>query len=118
MMMAALRFSDRFVPPDYADPREMASGLLFFDPQKCVRCRLCTTICPARSIEMEKAMNGKDKPLPFLSEIVPGVSGCVACGCCAAACPEGAISVTRGFAAGRYYTRLHQARELTFPKRY
>lgn len=116
--MAYLKFSDMFIVPDYTDPSQMVSGVLDFDDEKCIRCRMCTTICPARSIVMDGAAKGKKKPLPHLQDIVEGVSGCVACGCCCAACPEGAISVTRGFYATRYYTRLHQARELSFPVMY
>ncbi|MBI5843900.1 MAG: 4Fe-4S binding protein [Deltaproteobacteria bacterium] len=116
--MAYMKFSDMFIVPDYTDPSQMVSGTLDFDDEKCVRCRLCTVICPARSIGMDNAVKGMKKPLPHLQDIVEGVSGCVACGCCCAACPEGAISVTGGFYATRYYTRLHQAKELSFPMMY
>ncbi|MEW5736531.1 MAG: 4Fe-4S dicluster domain-containing protein [Thermodesulfobacteriota bacterium] len=115
--MEDLKFAYRFQIPDYLDPSETVSGELFFDPEKCTGCMLCTTICPARSVIMEKRKKG-DKTVPRLDTIVPGVTGCVSCGCCVAACPSGAISIVRGFSAGKFYTRLHQAKELAFPKRY
>ena len=83
--MQDLKFSYRFLVPNYADPSEMVSGELFFDPEKCTGCLLCTTICPARSIVMKKRKKGDATTVPRLEEIVPGVTGCVSCGCCVAA---------------------------------
>ncbi len=115
--MNRLSISDRFLIPTYIDPNQMVSGLLEFSDSKCKRCGVCTYICPARSIVMDKA-SGKEKPLPRLNDIVPGVSACIACGCCVAACPEGAISIKRGFYATKFYTRLHQTKTLSAPKKY
>lgn len=116
--MKDLKFSDRFLVPDYTDPSETVSGELFFDPEKCTGCMLCTVICPARCVVMEKPKKGAEKGVPHLDTVMADCQGCVSCGCCVAACPSGAISIVRGFAAGKFYTRLHQAPEMTPPKRY
>ncbi|MBW1988729.1 MAG: 4Fe-4S binding protein [Deltaproteobacteria bacterium] len=115
--MSTLSLHDRIFVPDYSDPGEVAAGLLAFDPEKCSRCGTCTRICPARSIRFGKKQ-GKQKPLPELMDLLPGISACVACGDCLAACPEDAISITRGFRASGYYQKITQKPEMTFPKRY
>ena len=104
--------------PDYASAQEMTTGLLEFSEDRCTRCLVCSRICPARSIVIEKKGKGRPKELPRLETVAPGVTLCVACGCCLAACPEEAISLRRGFDAGHYFRRLSQARELTLPRRY
>ncbi len=116
--MKKLYFSDRFTIPDYFDPKELVTATLDFSDDKCIRCRLCTTICPARSIVMEKGASKKDKPLPYLEEIVPDITACIGCGCCCAACPEGAISVTQAFMPTRFYLHLHQTSDMSFPHKY
>ena len=115
--MNRLSILDRMFVPDYTDPEAMATGELAFDSAKCTRCGLCTRICPARSIRFGKRL-GKEKPLPELVSLAPGITACVACGCCLAACPSGAIAITRGFRAGGLYKKLTQGPELAYPKRY
>ncbi|MBI9077276.1 MAG: 4Fe-4S dicluster domain-containing protein [Desulfatibacillum sp.] len=116
--MKQLQFMDRFNIPDYFDPNQLVTANLDFSDQKCVRCRLCTTICPGGSIIMERGGDKKNKPLPYLEEIVPGITGCIGCGCCAAACPEVAISVTSAFLPTRFYLHLHQTSDMSYPRRY
>ena len=118
--MAYISLKDRFTIPDYINPDELVTGLLDFSDDKCVRCRLCTTMCPARSIKLKKAQKKgtKEKPLPELVMLADGISACIACGCCAAACPEGAISIRQGFLPMLFYQRFHQQKEMSFPVRY
>jgi len=121
--------------PNYIDATQMTTGLLEFSDEKCTRCLACTKICPARSIRIRKEgttkldsrLRGNDggreakgpaKELPYVEAVAPGVTLCVACGCCLAACPNQAISITRGFNAGFYFRRLSQAAEMTLPRRY
>ncbi len=104
--------------PNYIDPAQMTTGVLEFSDEKCTRCLACAKICPARSILFRKEGKERPKELPYLDTIAPDVTLCVACGCCLAACPHQAISITRGFNAGRYFRRLSQAVEMTYPRRY
>jgi crotonobetaine/carnitine-CoA ligase len=104
--------------PDYHISRQMTTGRLGFDPAKCIRCDICTFICPARSIERENRKNAGSKSLPYLKFFDQGVTNCIACGCCLAACPEAAIRIDRGFIAGQFYQRLSQTTDLVWPNRY
>ncbi|MBF0100205.1 MAG: AMP-binding protein [Desulfobacterales bacterium] len=104
--------------PDYINPREMTTGWLCFDKEKCKRCGICTFICPARSIVQDKQPSDHEKPFPYLESMVPGVQNCIACGCCVAACPHGAIRIEQGFNPGDYYQRLTQSAKMTYPTCY
>jgi ferredoxin len=104
--------------PNYLSAQEMTTGMVEFSEDKCDRCRICSKICPARSILIEKSGKGRPKKLPILETMAPDVTLCVACGCCLAACPHQAISLKRGFNAGHYFRRLSQAAEMTPPRRY
>ncbi|MEW6076330.1 MAG: AMP-binding protein [Thermodesulfobacteriota bacterium] len=104
--------------PDYINPEEMTTGLLGFDDEKCKRCGICSFICPARSIRNDQGPMNWKEGLPWLSVIAPGVTNCVSCGCCLAACPEGAITIERGFNPGFYFQRLTQTADLAYPRLY
>ena len=104
--------------PDYNDPKDMQTGLLIFDNEKCKRCGICSFICPARSIQSEKGPAAWRNGLPRLLYDYPGITDCIACGCCVVACPEQAISINRPFSPGYFFQRLTQTDTLTFPKPY
>lgn len=115
--MEKFTLRDRFKIPDYDRRKDMSTGKLAFDDEKCIRCGICTTLCPGRSVLMDKTPEG-EKGLPYLDEIAPDVGLCIACGCCLAACPTGAISIERGFRPGHFYKRLTQPPEMVYPHRY
>ncbi|MFP4531139.1 MAG: AMP-binding protein [Desulfobacterales bacterium] len=104
--------------PDYNNPQDMQTGLLLFDNEKCKQCGICSFICPARSIQIEKGPGAWRSGLPRLIYSYPGITDCIACGCCVTACPEEAISIKCPFNPGYFYQRLTQTQDLTFPKQY
>lgn len=55
------------------------------DDEKCLRCGLCTTICPLRILRIDD--EGRLRTTDAYELL------CIGCGHCAAVCPEGAISV-------------------------
>lgn len=104
--------------PDYNNAADMSTAQLAFDGDTCRKCTICSSICPARTIDRDTSPMAWNGGLPFLKTSAPGVTNCVACGCCLAACPASAISITRNFAPGDYYMRLTQTRELAWPKKF
>jgi len=52
-------------------------GKLNYDPERCIGCRLCITVCPADAIEW----------IPELRKIRHYVARCLFCGLCVDVCP-------------------------------
>ncbi|MGD9186628.1 MAG: AMP-binding protein [Desulfobacteraceae bacterium] len=104
--------------PDYHTAKDITFALLDFDPAGCTRCGICTFICPARSIGRKDGNGAGPESLPYLKSVTPGLTNCIGCGCCLAACPESAIRIERGFDPGRFYRRLSQTPDLTWPNLY
>jgi crotonobetaine/carnitine-CoA ligase len=96
----------------------MTTGRLDFDPVQCIRCDICTFICPARSIDRQGGNSAGTESLPYLKSVSQGLTNCIACGCCLAACPKTAIRIERGFNAGHFYRRLSQTADLVWPNLY
>ena len=59
------------------------------DPEKCVGCKLCVRVCPAKAINVQTFSTEKMKP-DVLFDLAK--EKCAACGLCVEACPEGALS--------------------------
>ncbi|MGK5091170.1 4Fe-4S dicluster domain-containing protein [Deltaproteobacteria bacterium TL4] len=117
--MQFLKRTERWNFPDYDDAKDMHTGEVTFDEKKCNRCGVCVSICPGRSLSIDKHKDKKDpESIPFLVYNAPGVSLCVACGCCLAACTSDAITIQNGFEAGYYFRKLHQTKDFALPKRY
>lgn len=115
-------FIDKIKVPNYFISRHTRTGCVEFDPEKCTGCGICTRICPARALELipRKGQEESKKKLPHLIELTRDteIKGCMACGDCMAACPEGAISIARGYEAGYYYKKLSQSERFAWPKNY
>jgi ferredoxin len=106
--------------PDYDDPKQITTGKVEFDGEKCIRCGACTIPCPAGAVHLPQKKEGEKLGIPYVDELVPGATPCVACGDCLAACPKGAIRIQRGFRVNHPYAyeRLTQEEELTYPQKY
>jgi ferredoxin len=127
--MTTLKFSmsDRLRVPAYDNEKEMQTGDLIFDPEKCKECGICVQVCPAGSLLTDtttkidlisgKATGGK-YGIPHVIRLKKGATLCVACYCCGAACPHGAISIKRNFNPGYRFKRLTQTSDMLYPKRY
>jgi len=116
--MAFISWKQQIRIPDYLIAEEVVTGLLEFNPETCLGCSICASICPARSIVVPDKKRDPSGRVPFLEEIAPDVTLCIACGCCLAACPEQAIRMTRGFRAAYFFERLTQDSVLTYPQKY
>ncbi len=68
-------------------------GRIEFDLEKCIRCHLCSRVCPAKAIELvedEKDEKKRKRPV-FL------IYRCIYCGQCAEVCPVKAITLSKVF---------------------
>jgi len=70
------------------------------DRERCVACRLCPTVCPAKCITVEAAENEKGEKYPKVYDI--DLLRCIFCGYCVEACPVGAIEMTTEFELANY----------------
>ncbi len=60
--------------------------------EKCVACRLCSTVCPAQCITVVPGENEKHEMYPVEYSI--DLLRCIFCGFCVEACPVNAIVMT------------------------
>ncbi len=116
--MKYLKLSEYIQVPDYDMPQQILSGRLGFDADKCIQCRICTRVCPARSIKMNEVPLGRGKKMPALDELAPGVTACIACGCCVVTCTENAIRIEQGFNTTGFYKKISQLVKMTLPVQY
>lgn len=64
---------------------------LALDPEACVGCGACATVCPHGVLALEDRR-----------ALVKDRDGCMECGACAQNCPSGAIRVTPGVGCASY----------------
>jgi len=81
-------------PYEALKPSERYRGRLLLDPNKCVSCGICTTICPTRALELIETSTRK---LPQLD-----LARCCFCGFCAIHCPRTALKMTQSYELGEY----------------
>ncbi|MGE5339195.1 MAG: NuoI/complex I 23 kDa subunit family protein [Gemmatimonadota bacterium] len=59
---------------------------------QCIACNMCATVCPAKVIEIDAALDPDDPAHPkYPARFEIDYSRCVFCGLCVEACPEDAI---------------------------
>ena len=59
---------------------------------QCIACNMCATVCPAKVIEIDAALDLDDPAHPkYPARFEIDYSRCVFCGLCVEACPEDAI---------------------------
>ncbi len=78
-----------------AVPAKVAEGFrgaLKFDSEKCVGCKLCSRVCPANAIEIEK-VEGEEKKFKAIVKM----DKCVFCGQCVDSCNKKALENTTAF---------------------
>lgn len=127
MQKARYSLFDRFRIPDYDIAKQMQTGDLVFDREKCRECGVCIRLCPGGCILTDttgkpdllsgRARGGK-YGLPRVAATSRGATLCVACFDCGAGCPHGAISIRQSFNPGYHFKRLTQTSSLRYPKRY
>jgi ferredoxin len=64
---------------------------LHVDPERCVGCAACVTVCPHGVLAMADGKARARDP-----------DGCMECGACATNCPTGAVRVTPGVGCAVY----------------
>ena len=63
---------------------------------QCIACNLCATVCPAKVIEIEAALDPSDPARPkYPARFEIDYSRCIFCGLCVEACPEDAIRMVK-----------------------
>jgi len=73
------------VPPNFR-------GKIEYDEKKCIRCKLCTRVCPAKALEYVEKEN----------IIKYHLFRCAFCGQCVDVCPTGALKLTKEFLLAGY----------------
>lgn len=68
------------VPPKFR-------GMIRYDRESCIGCRLCVRVCPAHAIEF----------LPETKRIRIYVTSCIFCGQCNDVCPKGSLQMSDEF---------------------
>ena len=82
----------------YLAPRYRGRIVLTRDPdgdERCVACNLCSVVCPADCIALQKTTREDGRLFPEFFRI--NFSRCVMCGMCEEACPTYAIQLTPDF---------------------
>ncbi|CRK85886.1 NADH-quinone oxidoreductase subunit I [Candidatus Providencia siddallii] len=82
----------------YLSPRYRGRVVLTHDhngKERCVACSLCSVVCPASCIYIERAVNSDGRCYSKIFRI--NFSRCVFCGLCEEACPTTAIQLIPDF---------------------
>jgi nitroreductase/ferredoxin len=83
--------------PRLNDPKEITSGSIAVDAEKCIGCGQCVTACPANALRLENKKAG------MLEN-----NECVCCGDCLAICPEQAIRLASLNRFAGYYRIINK----------
>ncbi|NJF25122.1 4Fe-4S binding protein [Thermococcus sp. Bubb.Bath] len=67
-------------------------GMISYNVDKCVGCRMCVNVCPA----------GVFVYLPEIRKVALWTARCIYCGQCVDVCPTGALQLSRDFLLASY----------------
>lgn len=79
---------------------------IVYESEKCIGCKMCMRVCPAKAIEIILSENqpqpqiGPDgKPLPVKKkfECIMNIDRCIYCAQCVEVCPKKALAYTQDF---------------------
>ncbi len=99
-------------PATSSYPREKAKvypgfrGRIIFESEKCIGCKMCMRVCPAKAIEIifsadqpQPQTDAEGKPLPVKKKFdcIMNLDRCIYCAQCVEICPKKALSYTSDF---------------------
>lgn len=92
--MGKITWRERRHIPRYDDRREIRTGVVEVDPDRCTACTLCAQVCPARALLVENKR----------WQMREGAANeCIFCGACEAICPTGAIRMGSAYEYSGYF---------------
>ena len=82
-------------PAIQANVADRFRGMLAFDAERCVGCKLCQKVCPTNALEIDKIETDNTEEKRFTA--VVQLDKCIFCGQCVDSCRKGALCNTSNF---------------------
>ncbi|MCX7641597.1 MAG: 4Fe-4S binding protein [Elusimicrobiales bacterium] len=78
-------------------------GRIIFDTSKCIGCKMCIRVCPAKAIEIiqigeeVKTLEDGKQIITKKFECIMNLDRCIYCAQCVESCPKKALTATQDF---------------------